>query len=320
MTSLSVQAPPVPYSGSASAAYSGTATPPAMQVDIPLADAILTCQQNGYIVTPGALVATSQPFTIKVDFPGYVPPAGKTLKSLAAYGLGTAAFANGVGTHFPFLVTSNNSGSWAGGPVTLSVTATFTDGTTQVLGSVTAQLNATNGSVIPTDGNMYAAGEFYGKGDFDFGGITTDYFYWDASISQYVAKCVTSTGGGGFQPFWPVTPTKGVDTSQFKYLELMLNPSTAKMTWLVGFDADNDVNDGVTIAIGANSQNWGTAAATAAGYGPVAPVVGQYNTYKIPLADFKMPTSQVLKFALGYATNNPIGSSFLVATAKLTTS
>jgi hypothetical protein len=62
-----------------------------------------------------------------------------------------------------------------------------------------------------------------------------------------------------------------------------------------GFDANNDVKDGDPLTV---------AGPGITKYGPV-PVVGQWNSYKIPLADFAFNNPDVLKFSIADGTGNP---------------
>lgn len=288
-------------------------TPPS--ITITTAQEVANLQSLGYAVTlVPSLVASSNPFTIKVDMPNYAAPTGKTIKSVSAVGLAPNQFASGSSTHFPFMVTSTNNGNWAGGLITLAVTATFTDNSQAALGNVSARLNAVNASIIPTDGNFYLNGMPYYRGDFDFGGMVVDPYYWDASINSYVVQCLSTTTGGGWQPYFPTTTTNGVDTSKFNYLVIVIKPDQANKQWLVSFMADNDVPDGTSATKpGVFFGHGGNAA-----YGPTAPVVGAYNTYKIPLSDFGLTNPLILKANLGDYAAVPAGDQFLVQYMALT--
>jgi hypothetical protein len=97
---------------------------------------------------------------------------------------------------------------------------------------------------------------------------------------------------GGFQPY----ALNGFDTSPYKYLIFSIKPTVANQIIGTGFDANNDVKDGnpLTIAGPGITQ-----------YGPAVPVVGQWNSYKIPLADFAFNNPDVLKFSIADGTGNP---------------
>lgn len=210
------------------------------------------------------------------------------------------------------------------------LTSTFTDtGTTIQAGGASPGLPfelfvkayaagsvVTLGSNIPAGGNnqnsMYSvivvpgagpAGNVfwvYHDGQFNWAG---DYSF-DAQISYTDTAGVPISGAfdisvliqspfGGFQPF---TADGQFDTSPYKYLIYSMKPTMPNQIFATGFDANNDVPDGSPLVVAGGSA--GTK------YGPT-PVVGQWASYKVPLADFGFNNPLVLKFTIADGTGDP---------------
>jgi hypothetical protein len=135
---------------------------------------------------------------------------------------------------------------------------------------------------------VYHNGVFAWAGDYS----------WNASINYKdtsggptsgpydIAVSITARWGG-FQPF---AANAAFDTRPYKYLVFSLKPTNPNQVIGMGVDANNDVPDGVQIGI--------VVGPSTTKYGPV-PVVGQWGTYKVPLADFALTNPLILKFALG---------------------
>lgn len=103
-----------------------------------------------------------------------------------------------------------------------------------------------------------------------------------------------ATPFGGYQPYL----TAGFDTSKYKYLTYSIKPTVAGQVIATGFDANNDVKDGNAVVVAGPGFTK---------YGPV-PVVGQWATYKVPLADFALTNPDVLKFSIADGSGSPAGS------------
>lgn len=290
-------------------AYEVTVPVPASSVEyaIQAADAKATLVDLGYtvidppvVVTPpppppvGKLMVTANAFSIKVDFPDYIPPTGKTVKSISSKGTGNAAFMIGTSTHFPLLLQGVN-GAWSGGPMSIDTVVTFTDGSTADLGSQTITLQATNGTIVPQDGKMYAAGVMYGKGDFDFGGATSDYYYTDKN-GVVCVRVDETTGGGGWQPYWPVSAANGVNAAGHSNLVLDVMPDVAT-AFSVSFMSNGDVGDGIAVTTA------------------VAPA-GVRTVLTVPLTQFKF-TKPLLKFSVGTSQHAANNTGFNAYTAEL---
>lgn len=277
-----------------------------IQYALQVPDCIATLTAAGYTVTqagtgptgptapppPGKLTVSANAFTVKADYPGYLAPTGKILASVSALGTGSATFMTGSSTHFPFLVQGVN-GAWAGGAMSIGVTAKFTDGSTASLGTQSVTLPMTNGGagqVVPQDGKMYGNGTFYGKGDFDFGGATVDYYYIDKN-GIVCARIVETTGGGGWQPYWPVTTTAGMDPTKHTNFVAVVQPDV-DMAFLISCMSNGDVQDGVGVTT-------------------TQVKAGVQTTISIAVSTFKF-TNPLLKFSMGSSTHLGNGGGFNV--------
>jgi len=148
----------------------------------------------------------------------------------------------------------------------------------------------------PPASNTPAAGTFwvYHNGTFAWPG---DYS-WNASINYKdsaggaPAIGVNITGSyGGWQPFAFKTGGTPFDTRPYKYLVYCTMPTIASQSHGTGFDADNDVADGVP-------ANGGLIAGPGlTKYGPV-PAANTWGCYKVPLSDFKFNNPMILKFSV----------------------
>lgn len=107
-----------------------------------------------------------------------------------------------------------------------------------------------------------------------------------------------ATPFGGYQPYL----SGGFDTSKYKYLTYSIKPTVAGQIIATGFDANNDVKDGNALVV---------AGPGITKYGPV-PVVGQWATYKVPLADFGLTNPSVLKFSIADGSGDPAGSVIFI--------
>jgi hypothetical protein len=114
-----------------------------------------------------------------------------------------------------------------------------------------------------------------------------------------------ATPFGGYQPYL----TGGFDTSKYKYLTYSIKPTVSGQIIATGFDANNDVRDGNPVVVAAPGLTK---------YGP-APVVGQWATYKVPLADFALSNPSVLKFSIADGSGSPAGSIIYIDNVGFTT-
>lgn len=102
---------------------------------------------------------------------------------------------------------------------------------------------------------------------------------------------------GGWQPFQIPSGTNGpgFDTSKYKTLHFCTKPTQVNETHGMGIDANNDVADGVQIAVVAGPDT--------TKYGPV-PTVGKWGCYNVALADFKLTNPMIMKFSITDGTGN----------------
>lgn len=304
---------PAPITPAAITVQPATITPPPIiaqpaavvpaPITVTTAQEIANLQSLGYTVTltpPPPVVPTPSaiawPFTGLVSFPA----SAKAVTSYSVQGVGSASFMSGAGTHSPIMVQGVN-GSWGGGSMAFTVTAHNADGTTSAIGTTNAiTLQATNGTIVPTSPNMYAAGMFFGKGDFN-NNVSADYAFTDPLASASVIALTSQNNVGMiYQPYFPVTSAKGYDTTKWTYLSITLRQTIAGHSYLAYFMSNGDVADGVSVSLGA----------------PCA--LGTYCTYKVPLASFKLTNPQILKYAIVDNVNVPTGSQTFVSDMHFT--
>lgn len=136
---------------------------------------------------------------------------------------------------------------------------------------------------------VYQNGKFNWPGDFSFE-ATIDYAD-TAGIPMHglydVAVHITSRWGA-WQPFSFLPGGTPFDTTPYKYLIYSVKPTVAGQIIATGFDADNDVADGIPVVVAGPGITQ---------YGPV-PQPGVWNSYKIPLADFGLTNKSILKFTV----------------------
>lgn len=188
-------------------------------------------------------------------------------------------------------------------------TITFTSAELQALANAVAPLIpatppvVTPPVVIPPVITPPAAGTFwvYQNGQFNW----TNHFSFNGSpnLGDTLGRPVggkadiaftLATPFGGYQPYLAA----GFDTSKYKYLTYSIKPTIAGQIIATGFDANNDVRDGNPVVVAGPGLTK---------YGPV-PVVGQWATYKVPLADFALNNANVLKFSIADGSGSPAGS------------
>lgn len=282
------------------------ATVPASTVSytIPLADSLARLAAANYtatlVVTPppppppppvNSVIATAEPFGIKVAV-SYTPAAGKTVVSYSAKGNGSAALMQGSDS-LPTFFVQGVGGTWPGGAMTLAISVKLSDGSTVSLGNTNSvTLQATNGSILPPDGVMYANGSMKGKGDFDFGGAIASYYAQDADGVH--VRVVQTTGGGGWQPYWPVTAAQGMDPTKHTNFVFVVKPDV-DMAFLVSCMSNGDAQDGVGVT---------TQIAKA----------GVVTTITEPVSAFKF-TKPLLKFSTGSSTHTANNIGFNVYSA-----
>lgn len=141
---------------------------------------------------------------------------------------------------------------------------------------------------------VYHNGVFvWGQGGGDYSWNTGPIDYAD-TVGNPGGRCIAVPIIGQWGGWQPYAPGKRFDTSPFKYLIYSTKPTQPNQTHGMGFEAINDVSDGLMLNLGGQ---YGTA------YGP-NPTVGQWGSYKIPLADFKLTNPLIQKFSITDGTGN----------------
>lgn len=108
--------------------------------------------------------------------------------------------------------------------------------------------------------------------DYSFGDIVVDYQDTSGSpLSGAYDIKVTTNNYGGWQP---ASENWSFDITGCQYLTFALKPTQANQTWASAFLYVGDIATGIVLDL------------PNAAYGPATPTVGQWNVYKIPLADY----------------------------------
>ncbi len=209
---------------------------------------------------------------------------------------GTLNWADGDATAKTFSIPVSNLAPFSG-TKSLSVSLSGAGGGA-TLGSPSNASVTITGSSSGGTGNVfwvYHNGQFNWQGDYS----------WNASINYKdtaggpisgpydIAVSITAPWGG-FQPY---ALNGQFDTTPYKYLTFSFKPTVPNQIIGMGIDAMNDVPDGNVINV------VGVPGSPSTKYGPL-PVVGQWTTYKIPLADFNLNNPVILKFAIADGTGN----------------
>lgn len=118
---------------------------------------------------------------------------------------------------------------------------------------------------------LYKAGVFNGAGSYDYG----------SGKVTYGASTVIVTGDEAWQPRMP---NDDFNTTGYNYVTVSIKP-TQKQTWISGMEMIGDV-----------AIPGATGPVDIMPYGPNPVVVGQWNTYKIPIGKFgNLPGLHVYK-------------------------
>jgi hypothetical protein len=179
----------------------------------------------------------------------------------------------------------------------------FAKDSTSTPASGSASPGSTASSAGSTDSTVktyqvYANGVYSWPGDMSWGGVAVNYKD-SAGKPLSGAYDISIRGIGGFQPY---ASGSGFDPSPYKYLTVALKPTLPMQKW----DSAVYAVDGSLAGHGVNVLN----------YGP-APMVGQWNTYKIPLGagGYDMPSgTRIFKFMFIDQTADVQGSGYTTNT------
>ena len=120
---------------------------------------------------------------------------------------------------------------------------------------------------------VYYKGKFNWAGDYDFGSGKVIYDNRDTSALSGT-KDVLASGDVGWQPY---APGNDFNTAGYNYVTVSIKPTQAGNTWITGAEMEGDKE--IPGSHGAISIM---------PYGPNPAVVGQWNTYKIPLSAYSI--------------------------------
>ena len=218
---------------------------------------------------PTNLSAIAWPYTILLSFSEAVAPSGKTIVSYSGSGV-NSAWLNGKSVKSPLMIQGGNPGIL---PNSYTIVANYSDGTSSAPSAAVAAPATLAGQVNSLSPNVYKNGVYYWDGDFNFGGFMS---YADQSLAPtaaFDAMYVCLAGQGGWLTY---APNGTYDVTPYKFINLMLKPTTAGMAWDLTFYQVGDISVGNVGTVGIMD---------ASGRYGAAPQVGVWGSYKIPLAD-----------------------------------
>ena len=199
---------------------------------------------------------------------------------------GTLQWADGDAASKTFSVAVSNASAFPGSrSFTVALSSPSGGATLSTPSSATVTIT---GSGTASTLWVYYNGVFNWGGDWSFSATPNYKDTAGAPLDGPYDTAITITGQwGGWQPYVSGSCQSNIalcfDTTPYKYLIFSLKPTVANQTWDVMFHSAGDTNDGNVVLV--------------APYGPTGgPVVGQWNSYKIPLSAFALTDTTVLKF------------------------
>ncbi len=162
--------------------------------------------------------------------------------------------------------------------VTAPPSATPPDTTNAVTVPVATPPDATAVTAIPPAPEpgtfwVYYKGKFNWGGDYDFGSGRVDLYNRDPDALSGTRDVVV-LGDVGWQPY---APNWDFNTTGYNYLTVSIKPTEPGNTWVTGGEL-----------IGDKEIPGSHGAFSIMPYGPNPAVVGQWNTYKIPLSAYSI--------------------------------
>jgi hypothetical protein len=153
-----------------------------------------------------------------------------------------------------------------------------------VLAVVTLAANACESAprdaVAPRTAWVYHEGRFRWPGDYS---ASAQADYNDRSGAPAGSRDIKVSVTGKWGLFQPFAPNYDFDTHPYRYLTFAMKPTVPDQVMTVYFELTGDVPVGKAVRLDA--------------YGP-APRVGEWGTYRIPLADMGVASLHVYKFAI----------------------
>jgi hypothetical protein len=144
---------------------------------------------------------------------------------------------------------------------------------------------ATGGSIVVNAAgqNVWGTDWSWGTGKVEYGRINPV----DGSL------CVKVSGQEGWQP----ACITFFDTTKVTALRFDMMPTTPNEQWQTGFESAGDTPDGVVLLVN--------------NYGPKAPPINQWSSYQIPLADYKLTNTSILKFMISDPANTTTNVQYI---------
>jgi hypothetical protein len=205
---------------------------------------------------------------------------------------GTLNWADGDASSKTISIPVSNSSAFSGTKsFNLALSGPTAGATLSSPNSATVTITGSGTGSAPAGGVfwVYHNGVFNWTADFSFlASINYKDTATTALSGPYTIGVAVTGAYGAFQPY----SVPGFDTTPYKYLIFSVKPTVSNQVIGTGFDANNDVADGIPLTVAGPQMTK---------YGP-APVAGQWNSYKIPLADFGFNNPSVLKFTIADGT------------------
>jgi hypothetical protein len=244
-----------------------------------------------YILACTNSTSTAQSAT-KITVHSAAPPPAPTVKLKAA----ASSITSGDSTTLTWSSTNTSSctasGGWTGTEalggtksVSPTVTTTYTINCTGAGGEASVSAKVTvNGSGTPTAAGtswVYYNGLFDWPGDYSFMAKANyhDKAGQPLSGKQDVKVTLTAAYGG----WLPYAQNWSFNSAPYTKLTFALKPTVANQQWTVYFVKVGDIPVGISVDVRQ--------------FGP-APVVGQWNTYTVPLANLGVLGTTIYKFAI----------------------
>jgi hypothetical protein len=218
---------------------------------------------------------------------------------------GTLSWSDGDSSPKTFSIPISNTTAFSG-TRSFNVALSNPGGGASTSNPVSAAVSI-NGSGSASSGSnfwVYYNGTFNWGADLSYGGLVVNYQSTAGNplSGQYDISCTGNNGG-----FQPRAVNDDFDTTPYKYLVFRLKPTLPNQTWISGFEQKGDIVVGTKVDV--------------TSYGPNPAVVGQWNTYKIPLGAGGYELAQgmhIYKFMLQQQTSSPSNNVWYVDNIEFT--
>jgi Calx-beta domain/Putative Ig domain len=263
----------------------------AKSISIPISAAPYTGTKSFSVALSNATGATQgTPAATTVTVSGIAVPAptvtlSTSQTSVASGGTVTLTWSSTNATSCTASGTWSGTKTATGSSTTSALTAasTFTLSCTGIGGSasasktVTITSTAAGGTCLGTDGVnwVYYNGAMSPNWPYDYSWSGLQVEYSDATGNPLTPPYDIKATGVVYAGWQPASLNWSFDVTGCNYLTFALKPTVANQKWAIAFLYVGDIDTNIAIGTASNAT-----------YGPINPVVGQWNVYKIPLTAF----------------------------------